>query len=49
VRFGKTPEAAAAWVAVVDEGNARLIRMQCDAPDRLVVETPRGWQLTPTA
>jgi pantothenate kinase len=49
VRFGKPPEAAAAWVAAVDEGNSELIRRQGDPPDRVVVETPGGWGFGPAA
>lgn len=36
VRFGKTPDAAAAWVDVVDEPNARLVARGRAAADLLV-------------
>ncbi len=36
VRFGKSPDAAAAWVARSDEANARLIRERSVAPDLTV-------------
>ncbi len=36
VRFGKSPDAAAAWVARSDEANARLIRERSVAPDLVV-------------
>ena len=32
VRFGKSPDAAAAWVARSDEANARLIRERASRP-----------------
>ena len=43
VEFGKSREAATAWVANVDEVNTALIRTLGDSPDRIVVETPDGW------
>jgi pantothenate kinase len=36
VRFGKSPDAAAAWVARSDQANARLIRERSTAPDLVV-------------
>jgi pantothenate kinase len=36
ILFGKTPDAAAAWVATVDEPNARLIESRASAADRVV-------------
>jgi pantothenate kinase len=42
VAFGKTPVAAEAWVARVDDANAALIEAAADRADR-VVELPSGW------
>ena len=36
VRFGKTPEEAAAWVAAVDDPNATLVQTYRDRADRVV-------------
>ncbi|GGL44086.1 nucleoside/nucleotide kinase family protein [Phycicoccus endophyticus] len=44
-RFGKAPAAARSWVETVDEANAALIRGTAAAPDRVVLEGPRGWSL----
>jgi pantothenate kinase len=38
--FGKSPEAARAWVAKVDEPNSRLIAATLDAPDLVVTLPP---------
>ncbi|SDT17663.1 AAA domain-containing protein [Nocardioides scoriae] len=40
VRFGKTPEEAAAWVAAVDDPNAALVRSFRDRADRVVEAEP---------
>ncbi len=45
-RFGKTPDAAASWVATVDEANSALIRSQSDPPDRIVHNSPNGWRFS---
>ncbi len=42
-RFGKPPEAAASWVARVDEANSSLIRTHSDPPDRVVHSSVSGW------
>jgi len=43
-RFGKLPEAAASWVARVDEANSALIRARSDPADRVVHNSPEGWR-----
>ena len=40
VRFGKTPEEAAAWVAAVDDPNAALVQSFRDRADRVVEAEP---------
>lgn len=42
--FGKAPEAAASWVATVDEANSALIRASSDPPDRVVRNSQEGWR-----
>lgn len=42
VRFGKSPEEARAWVARVDEANARLVEESADRADRVLDLT--AWQ-----
>lgn len=42
--FGKAPEAAASWVATVDEANSALIRASSDPPDRVVRNSEEGWR-----
>lgn len=43
-QFGKPPEAAAAWVANVDEANTALLRSAGDPPDRAVLEADQAWR-----
>ncbi|PKW27702.1 nucleoside/nucleotide kinase family protein [Phycicoccus duodecadis] len=45
VAFGKTPEAAAAWVSAVDEPNAAMVRAGRGAADRVVLVADDGWRL----
>jgi pantothenate kinase len=45
VAFGKTQEAAAAWVERTDDGNAALVAAAADRADRFVVNGPDGWAL----
>ncbi|WP_203566606.1 nucleoside/nucleotide kinase family protein [Aestuariimicrobium ganziense] len=42
IEFGKTPDAAAAWVAAVDEPNAARIRARMVSADVLVVQPAPG-------
>ena len=43
-RFGKTRDAAASWVARVDEANTTLIRARSDPADRVVHNSAEGWR-----
>ncbi|NUR17091.1 MAG: nucleoside/nucleotide kinase family protein [Dermatophilaceae bacterium] len=43
VTFGKSPDAAAAWVDGTDEVNAVRIAAAADGADRVVVNGPDGW------
>jgi pantothenate kinase len=45
VIFGKTQEAAEAWVERTDDGNAALAAASADRADRFVVNGPDGWAL----
>ena len=45
VIFGKTQEAAEAWVERTDDGNAALVAAAADRADRFVVNGPDGWAL----
>lgn len=45
VTFGKTPEAAEAWVGRTDDANAVLVAAAAGRADRLVVNGPEGWTL----
>ena len=45
VTFGKTQEAAEAWVERTDDGNAALVAAAADRADRFVVNGPDGWAL----
>lgn len=45
VAFGKTQEAAEAWVERTDDGNAALVAAAADRADRFVVNGPDGWAL----
>jgi len=45
VTFGKTQEAAEAWVERTDDGNAALVAAAADRADRFVVNGPEGWAL----
>jgi pantothenate kinase len=45
VTFGKSPDAAAAWVEQTDEVNAARIAAAAGAADRVVVNGPDGWWL----
>ena len=47
VRFGKTPEAARAWIAATDEPNAALVAATLPRAD-LVVTTPQPPSQTPS-
>jgi pantothenate kinase len=46
VEFGKSPDAAAAWVTASDEKNAELVAATSTRADRIVVNAPHGWQTT---
>jgi len=48
VRFGKSVEAAQAWVLGSDEANAELVARGEDRADRVVANTAEGWRLAPT-
>jgi pantothenate kinase len=43
VTFGKTQEAAEAWVESSDDGNAALVAASADRADRFVVNGRDGW------
>jgi hypothetical protein len=43
VAFGKTPDAAANWVADVDEVNAVAIERLRGRANRIVTQTDQGW------
>ncbi len=43
VEFGKSPDAARAWVTGVDEPNAELVSATAGAADRVIVNGARGW------
>jgi pantothenate kinase len=43
VTFGKTQEAAEAWVESSDDGNAALVAADADRADRFVVNGRDGW------
>ncbi len=43
VTFGKSPDAAVAWVEQTDEVNAARIAAAADGADRVVVNGPDGW------
>ena len=43
VAFGKTQEAAEAWVESSDDGNAALVAADADRADRFVVNGRDGW------
>ncbi|MFD1053825.1 nucleoside/nucleotide kinase family protein [Terrabacter terrigena] len=43
VTFGKSPDAAAAWVEQTDEVNALRVSAAADRADRVVVNGPEGW------
>jgi pantothenate kinase len=43
VTFGKSPDAAAAWVEQTDDVNAARIAAAASAADRVVVNGPDGW------
>ena len=47
VDFGKTPEAARAWVGQTDEANAALVAAAASRADRSVVNGLDGWRLGP--
>ncbi len=47
VQFGKSPEAARAWVLATDEPNARLVEAAAGRADRVVANGPEGWHLGP--
>ena len=42
VAFGKTPAEAEAWVARVDDANARLVAASRERADRVVTLPPEG-------
>ncbi|MDY6995172.1 MAG: nucleoside/nucleotide kinase family protein [Actinomycetota bacterium] len=44
IRFGKTPQAAQAWVAEVDARNAALVAATQPGADRVVVNGAHGWE-----
>jgi pantothenate kinase len=45
VEFGKTPTAARAWVAAVDEPNAELVSSTATRADHVIVDGPGGWSI----
>ena len=47
VEFGKTPEAARAWVADVDDPNAELVSSTASRADRVIVNGHAGWSNEP--
>ena len=47
VQFGKAADEATAWVLRLDEGNAKLVAASAERADRVVLNTPSGWQFSP--
>lgn len=46
VEFGKSPEAARAWVTAVDQRNAELVTPTAAAADRVIVNGAQGWAIS---
>ncbi|QZT64055.1 nucleoside/nucleotide kinase family protein [Mycolicibacterium austroafricanum] len=45
VEFGKSPDAARAWVTAVDQRNAELVSPTATAADRVIVNGAQGWAI----
>lgn len=43
VEFGKSPDAARAWVTAVDQRNAELVSPTATAADRVILNGAQGW------
>jgi pantothenate kinase len=47
VEFGKSPDAAKAWVAGTDQSNAELVSPTAGTADLVVVNGSDGWLISP--
>jgi pantothenate kinase len=47
VEFGKSPDAAQAWVARTDQPNADLVSPTAGTADVVIMNRPDGWLISP--